>query len=227
MGKNLFRYCSIYRNRRCFTDLLCINGWRVGTSFRKRCLFFGDRSPIDRYLRAFDGVRVVNEYDDCEPVDCKNSFIQYIGAEKAKKNVIICGSDEYGIMAKHALDNAEDVSYNILAFIDVNDKKAGKVLEGIKIYKMSSLGYLLKRNKVDKVIIAKKMIAYDKKRTIVETCLKYNVNVLEVPRFESWINGDLSIRLIKNIRSKICWSGERSNWMRIICGSNYLIRSFW
>ncbi|MCR9012835.1 polysaccharide biosynthesis protein [Gabonibacter chumensis] len=130
----------------------------------------------------------------------KTLFIQYIGAEKVKKNVIICGSDEYGIMAKHALDNAEDMSYNILAFIDVNDKKAGKVLEGIKIYKMSSLGYLLKRNKVDKVIIAKKMIVYDKKRMIVETCLKYNVNVLEVPRFESWINGDLSIRHIKNIK---------------------------
>ena len=68
-----------------FTDLLCINGWRVGTSFRKRCLFFGDRPPIDRYLRAFDGVRVVNEYDDCEPVDCKNSFYPIYRSGKGKE----------------------------------------------------------------------------------------------------------------------------------------------
>ncbi len=130
----------------------------------------------------------------------KKIFSQYIGAERTKKNVIICGSDEYGIMAKHAMDNVEDATYNVLAFIDVNNRKAGKVLEGVKIYKMSALPGLLKRHRVDKVLIAKKQISADKKREIVETCLTANVNVLEVPRFESWINGELSMRHIKNIK---------------------------
>ena len=109
----------------------------------------------------------------------KITFSQYVDAEKVKKNVIICGSDEYGMMAKHALDNAVDASYNIIAFVDMNDKKAGKVLEGVKIYKSSALSYLLKRNDVDKVVIAKKLLAQDKKRRLIETCLKYNVSVLE------------------------------------------------
>ena len=130
----------------------------------------------------------------------KKVFAQYIGAERTKKNVIICGSDEYGIMAKHAMDNVEDATYNILAFVDVNDRKAGKIIEGVKIYKMSSLPGLLKRNRVDKVVIAKKMISPDKKREIVEICLAADVNVLEVPRFESWINGELSMRHIRNIK---------------------------
>ena len=104
------------------------------------------------------------------------------------------------MMAKHALDNAVDASYNILAFVDMNDKKAGKVLEGVKIYKSQALAYLLKRYNVDKVVIAKKLLAQDKKRKLIETCLKYNVNVLEVPQFESWINGELNIRHIKNIK---------------------------
>lgn len=130
----------------------------------------------------------------------KITFTQYLDAEKIKKNVIICGSDEYGMMAKHALDNAVDASYNILAFVDMNDKKAGKVLEGVKIYKSQALSYLLKRYSVDKVVIAKKLLAQDKKRKLIETCLKYNVNVLEVPQFESWINGELNIRHIKNIK---------------------------
>lgn len=130
----------------------------------------------------------------------KITFAQYLDAEKVKKNVIICGSDEYGMMAKHALDNAVDASYNILAFVDMNDKKAGKVLEGVKIYKSQALSYLLKRYNVDKVVIAKKLLALDKKRKLIETCLKYNVNVLEVPQFESWINGELNIRHIKNIK---------------------------
>ncbi len=130
----------------------------------------------------------------------KITFAQYLDAETVKKNVIICGSDEYGMMAKHALDNAVDASYNILAFVDMNDKKAGKVLEGVKIYKSQALSYLLKRYNVDKVVIAKKLLAQDKKRKLIETCLKYNVNVLEVPQFESWINGELNIRHIKNIK---------------------------
>ncbi len=130
----------------------------------------------------------------------KITFAQYLDAEKVKKNVIICGSDEYGMMAKHALDNAVDASYNILAFVDMNDKKAGKVLEGVKIYKSQALSYLLKRYNVDKVVVAKKLLAQDKKRKLIETCLKYNVNVLEVPQFESWINGELNIRHIKNIK---------------------------
>ncbi|WP_251619731.1 polysaccharide biosynthesis protein [Odoribacter lunatus] len=130
----------------------------------------------------------------------KITFAQYVDAQKIKRNVIICGSDEYGLMAKHALDNAVDASYSILAFVDMNDKKAGKVLEGVKIYKSQSLAYLLKRYTVDKVVIAKKLLAQDKKRALIETCLKYNVNVLEVPQFESWINGELNIRHIKNIK---------------------------
>lgn len=130
----------------------------------------------------------------------KITFSQYLDAEKVKKNVIICGSDEYGMMAKHALDNAVDASYNILAFVDMNDKKAGKVLEGVKIYKSQALAYLLKRYNVDKVVIAKKLLGQDKKRKLIETCLKYNVNVLEVPQFESWINGELNIRHIRNIK---------------------------
>ena len=133
----------------------------------------------------------------------KKVFAQYIGAERTKKNVIICGSDEYGIMAKHAMDNVEDATYNILAFVDVNDRKAGKIIEGVKIYKMSSLPGLLKRNRVDKVVIAKKMISPDKKREIVEICLAADVNVLEVPRFESWIIGSEIVRQLTHFNPSL------------------------
>lgn len=130
----------------------------------------------------------------------KITFAQYLDSEKEKKNVIICGSDEYGMMAKHALDNAIDASYNIVAFIDMNDKKAGKVLEGVKIYKTAALPFLLKRYEISKVVIAKKLLAQDRKRKLIETCLKYNVAVLEVPQFESWINGELNVKHIRNIK---------------------------
>ena len=130
----------------------------------------------------------------------KHLYAQFIGNQRAKKNVIICGSDEYGVMAKHAMDNSVDVAYNIIAFVDLNNRKAGKVLEGIRIYRLDALEDLLTRNKVDKVVIAKKVISPDRKREIVDTCLNHDVQVLEVPRFESWINGELTMQHIRNIK---------------------------
>ena len=96
----------------------------------------------------------------------KHLYAQFIGNQRTKKNVIICGSDEYGVMAKHAMDNSVDVAYNIIAFVDLNNRKAGKVLEGIRIYRLDTLEDLLNRNKVDKVVIAKKVISPDRKREI-------------------------------------------------------------
>ncbi len=133
-------------------------------------------------------------------VIAKKILSNYVDSGCIKKNVIICGSDEYGIMVKHAMDNVKDTTYHILAFVDVNDRKAGKSIEGVKIYKMSSLPDLLKQNHVDKVVIAKRAISVEKKREIVEICLASDVNVLEVPRFESWVNGELSMKHIRNVK---------------------------
>ena len=130
----------------------------------------------------------------------KHLYAQFVGNQRKRRNVIVCGSDEYGVMAKHALDNSVDVAYNIIAFVDLNNRKAGKLLEGIRIYRLDALEDLLTRNKVDKVIIAKKVIAPERKREIVDICLNHDVTVLEVPRFESWINGELTMQHIRNVK---------------------------
>lgn len=130
----------------------------------------------------------------------KHIYAHFFDLEKADKKVIIYGSDEYGLMVKHVLDNAVDANWNVIAFIDPDSKKRGKQLEGVRIYNSSYLPVLLKRNKVDRVIIALKHLAYDKKRQLIETCLENNVNVLKVPNFERWINGELSVKQIRNIK---------------------------
>lgn len=130
----------------------------------------------------------------------KITFVQYFTSEKDIKNVIICGSDEYGMMAKHALDNSVDVGYNIIAFIDIDGMKAGKILEGVKISKLDMLSEILSRQRVDKVIIAKKVIIPEKKKYIIETCLQYNTEILEVPIFKRWISGELNVKHIRSIK---------------------------
>ncbi|MDR0766408.1 MAG: polysaccharide biosynthesis protein [Odoribacteraceae bacterium] len=127
-------------------------------------------------------------------------FMQSTNNEKGKKNVIIYGSDDYALMAKSALDKVEQESCSVVGFIDSNGKMSGKILKGVKVYAFSSLKNLLIHHKVNKVIIAQKSFTGEKKRILIETCLQHDVSVLEVPRFEKWINGELSMHHIKNVK---------------------------
>jgi FlaA1/EpsC-like NDP-sugar epimerase len=59
---------------------------------------------------------------------------------------------------------------------------------------------LLHQNKVSKLIIAQKLEAGESKRALIETCLQRDVTVSEIPRFEKWVNGELSMSHLKNVR---------------------------
>jgi FlaA1/EpsC-like NDP-sugar epimerase len=130
----------------------------------------------------------------------KAIYSRYLTRSKIRENVLIYGSDEFGIMAKHALDSGSDVNSFIVAFIDHNNKKVGSKLENVKIYSTSDLGDLIKQEDVDKVIIAKKDLTPAQKSEVVEKCLEFNVKVWEVPKFESWVNGELSVKQIRAIK---------------------------
>jgi FlaA1/EpsC-like NDP-sugar epimerase len=125
-------------------------------------------------------------------------FSQSTNGEKRKKNVLIYGSDEYALMAKTALDKVEGEF--VLGFIDSGNKMNGKTLKGVKVYAFSSLKKLLATHKISKVIIAQKSIAGEKKRELIEICLTHNITVLEIPRFERWVNGELAAHHLKNVK---------------------------
>lgn len=131
-------------------------------------------------------------------VSIKTAYNQYVKRSGDTSNVVVFGSDEYAIMVKHAFDNAQ-ASCNIVAFIEHQDKKAGKKLEGVNIYKLADFDKILKKKAVDKLIIAKKDISVELKREVVEKGLKFGLQVMEVPKFESWINGELSAKQIKKV----------------------------
>ncbi|MCY1634896.1 polysaccharide biosynthesis protein [Marinifilum sp. D737] len=130
----------------------------------------------------------------------KAIYYRYLTRSKIRENILIYGSDEFGIMAKHALDSGSEVNSSIVAFIDHNNKKVGSKLEDVKIYSTSDLQDLIERKEVDKVIIAKKDLTHTQKSEVVEKCLEFNLKVWEVPKFESWVNGELSVKQIRAIK---------------------------
>lgn len=116
-----------------------------------------------------------------------------------KTHVIIYGAGESGIITKRTLDRDAAVRYKVVGFVDDDEKKKGRSLEGVFIYPTSKLAELIKENNVESVIISIQNLSATKKNQIIEDCLQYGVKVLNVPPVAKWINGELSFNQIKSI----------------------------
>jgi FlaA1/EpsC-like NDP-sugar epimerase len=130
----------------------------------------------------------------------KALYQQIANPNKEKRSVIIFGAGDSGIITKRTLDRDAGTKYKVLAFIDDDKKKQGKILEGSKIYGAEKLDELLKNNSVAHVIISVQDLLPARKQQIVDMCLNYSTKVLNVPPPTDWINGELSFKQIKKVQ---------------------------
>lgn len=119
---------------------------------------------------------------------------------KEKINVLIYGAGEAGIITKRTLDRDAAIKYKAVAFIDADEDKLGRSIEGVFIYPQSKMPELIKEHEIELVIIAIQKISSQKKNEITDLCLENNVKVLTVPPVTNWINGELSFNQIKSIK---------------------------
>jgi FlaA1/EpsC-like NDP-sugar epimerase len=129
----------------------------------------------------------------------KITFSEMQSPAKAKTNVIIFGAGESGIFTKRALDRDAGMKYKVIAFIDDNPRKSGKMMEGINILGPDKLQNLLETKTIAHIIISIQNLNATRKKEISELCLQYNTKVLVVPPVDRWINGELSFKQIKKI----------------------------
>ncbi len=120
---------------------------------------------------------------------------------KEKSKVIILGANEYGLITKKTLERDPKKDVQVIAFIDNKSELLRQKLEGVSIYdSKNDLEDLLKEQPVDLLIIAVPNIAASRKKQVVDACLKYNVRVLHVPPMSKWINGELSMNQIREVK---------------------------
>ncbi|MCC6370644.1 MAG: polysaccharide biosynthesis protein [Bacteroidia bacterium] len=130
----------------------------------------------------------------------KALYFEIKNPAKEKMNVIIYGAGESGIITKRTLDRDAAIKYKVVGFIDDDEKKHGRSLEGIFVYGADKLPQLIKENDAEFVIISIQKISFKKKNEIADVCLTNNIRVLNVPPAAKWINGELSFNQIKSIR---------------------------
>lgn len=127
-------------------------------------------------------------------------YAEQLKQDKEQIPTIIYGAGIYGIITKHTLEKEARIAGNVICFVDDNEKKAGKTLEGLKIFHTSSLAKIIATRGVKKLILAIKNPNSANKRTVIDICLANNVEVLNVPSPTDWVNGEFTSNQIKKVK---------------------------
>lgn len=130
----------------------------------------------------------------------KIAYLELMNPGKEKSRVIIYGAGEAGLITKRTLDRDIGTRYKVVAFIDDDVSLAGKKVEGVTIYGFDKLEELLGSDNIENVIISIQKLGSQRKKEIVDTCIRHNTPVLTVPPVSRWINGQLSFRQIRKVR---------------------------
>lgn len=127
-------------------------------------------------------------------------YIEIKNPRSERKHVIIYGAGEAGVITKRTLDRDGGTRYRVMAFIDDDPKKKGKRMEGVPIFHTDELPNLLQSDPIEHLIISIQNPKPENRRRVIETSLNHEVQVLNVPPVNRWINGELSFNQIKDVK---------------------------
>ena len=133
-------------------------------------------------------------------IQFKTYYLETINPSKLKKNIIIFGAGESGILTKRVFDRDQISKYNVLSFFDEDPNKIGMNLESLKVRPFTQLADYLNKYNISFLIISIQNLPAAKKNEITEIALQHNVKVLVVPPVMKWINGELSFKQIQKIK---------------------------
>jgi FlaA1/EpsC-like NDP-sugar epimerase len=129
----------------------------------------------------------------------KYFFIYIKNLKLDKIRVMIYGAGEAGVATKRTFDHDPHVNKNIIAFVDDDQRKMGKTIDGIKILDAKDLVTLIVEHQLDEIIFASYTIPKERKNQIVDVCLENGIKVLNIPPPNVWTDGKLQPTQIKKL----------------------------
>lgn len=127
-------------------------------------------------------------------------YMEELKRHKDQIPTLIYGAGTYGLITKHTVEKESKLAGKIIAFIDDDHSKAGKSMEGLKIYHSDNLEKVIQSHEVKRLIVSIKDPDKRKKRAIIDICLANDVEILNVPLPTEWINGEFTTGQIKKIK---------------------------
>lgn len=118
-----------------------------------------------------------------------------------RKNVLIYGSGETGIMVKKVIHSDPRSSYQLKGFIDDNPKLQGKKVDGYPVYSQKILSReFIESEGISVFIFAIKDISPKKKKEVLESMIELGLEILDTPSFDQWLNGNLQVKQLRKVQ---------------------------
>ena len=116
-------------------------------------------------------------------------------------NVLIFGAGNSGMLAYDAIENDTKNGFEVVGFIDDDERKIGKKINLLKVYNISSIDEsFIKKNNIEDVIISIQNIDPSRLLQITGNLFSLGLKVKIVPPVQNWIDGDLSVGQIKEVK---------------------------
>lgn len=131
----------------------------------------------------------------------KTAFFNLVKTFKVTKNILIYGAGESGILTYNALTNQTSSNTRVIAYLDDDPKKIGKIINGVIVLGKDVLSeYFLSSKEISEIIVSINNVTSDQLRELVESLVEFPVQVKIVPPVENWINGELKVSQIKQVQ---------------------------
>ncbi|MEO1031177.1 MAG: nucleoside-diphosphate sugar epimerase/dehydratase [Bacteroidota bacterium] len=116
-------------------------------------------------------------------------------------NVLIFGAGSSGMLTYDAILNDTKNGFEVVGFIDDDERKIGKKINLIRVYSLATIDKdFIEKNDVEDVIISIQNIDPSRLLQITGSLFALGLKVKIVPPVQSWIDGDLSVGQIKEVK---------------------------
>lgn len=130
----------------------------------------------------------------------KIAYIELSKPHSGFTKVMIFGAGEAGVITSRALEAEVNSKVKILGFFDDDKSKVKKRLGGTKVYAGEDIRKILEGKNIEQLILAVQSLPNNRKQDLIDVCMELNVEVLNVPPVQTWINGELSLKQIRSVR---------------------------
>ncbi|WP_394346951.1 polysaccharide biosynthesis protein [Winogradskyella epiphytica] len=120
---------------------------------------------------------------------------------KDVSNVLIFGAGNSGMLTYDAIQNDSKNGLEVVGFIDDDERKIDKKINLLRVYNLESIDLdFIEKNKVEDVIISIQSIEPTRLLQITTSLFSLGLKVKIVPPVQNWIDGDLSVGQIKEVK---------------------------
>lgn len=114
---------------------------------------------------------------------------------------LIYGAGDSGMITYDVLNNDTKINHEIIGFIDDNPKKIGKKINLVNVFGLDQItAEFIKKHRLDEVIISMQNVEPLHLLNISTQLFDLGLKVKIVPPVSKWIDGDLSVGQIKDVK---------------------------